>query len=120
MTDKAQFDLPIVLPGVPDAADACVERLIARMRPRPGVSDVHVLPAIANEPAKLCIHYDPACCRCRPFAARCRPPGRKSPISSGTFSGTWMERYMPGERGPSAITLRGYYCRYCALPLRAA
>lgn len=60
MTAKAQFDIPIVLPGVPDAADACVERIIARLRPRVGVSKVHVLPATGDQPAKLCIHYDPA------------------------------------------------------------
>ncbi|ABD26584.1 Heavy metal translocating P-type ATPase [Novosphingobium aromaticivorans DSM 12444] len=59
MTDKAQFDLPILLPDVPDAADACVERLIARLTPRIGVDEVHVLPAVDEAPAKLCIHYDP-------------------------------------------------------------
>jgi len=59
VTRKAQFDLPILLPEVPDAADACVERLIARLKPRAGVSEVHVLPAAGEGPAKLCIHYDP-------------------------------------------------------------
>lgn len=59
MTEKAQFDIPLVLPGVADAADACVERIIGRLRPRAGVDEVHVLPATADQPAKLCIHYDP-------------------------------------------------------------
>lgn len=59
MTEKAQFDLPILLPDVPDAADACVERLIARLSPRTGVSEVHILRAGDEAPAKLCIHYDP-------------------------------------------------------------
>ncbi|AIT79140.1 heavy metal translocating P-type ATPase [Novosphingobium pentaromativorans] len=59
MTEKAQFDIPLVLPGVADAADACVERIIGRLRPRTGVDEVHVVPATANQPAKLCIDYDP-------------------------------------------------------------
>ena len=59
MTEKAQFDIPLVLPGVADAADACVERIIGRLRPRAGVDEVHVLPATPDQPAKLCIHYDP-------------------------------------------------------------
>mgnify|MGYP003410186985 CR=1 FL=1 len=59
MTEKAQFDIPLVLPGVADAADACVERIIGRLRPRAGVDQVHVLPATTDQPAKLCIHYDP-------------------------------------------------------------
>ena len=59
MTEKAQFDIPLVLPGVADAADACVERIISRLRPRAGVDEVHVIPATADQPAKLCIHYDP-------------------------------------------------------------
>ena len=59
MKEKAQFDIPLVLPGVADAADACVERIIGRLRPRAGVDEVHVLPATTDQPAKLCIHYDP-------------------------------------------------------------
>lgn len=59
MTSKAQFDLPILLPEVPDAADACVERLIARLKPRAGVNEVHVLAPADEAPAKLCIHYNP-------------------------------------------------------------
>lgn len=55
MTEKAQFDIPLVLPGVADAADACVERIIGRLKPRAGVDEVHVLPATADQPAKLCI-----------------------------------------------------------------
>lgn len=57
--DKAQFDLPLLLPDLPDAVDACVGRLIDRLRPRAGVDEVHVQPATGEAPAKLCIHYDP-------------------------------------------------------------
>lgn len=57
--DKAQFDLPLLLPDLPDAVDACVGRLIDRLRRRTGVDEVHVQPATVEAPAKLCIHYDP-------------------------------------------------------------
>ena len=30
MTTRAQYDIPLVLPGLPDVADACVERLVGR------------------------------------------------------------------------------------------
>ena len=59
MTEKTQFDIPIILPGVADAADACVARIIARLTPRAGVDEVHVLSATGDQPAKLCIHFDP-------------------------------------------------------------
>ena len=59
MTDKLRLDIPILLPDSPDAADGCVTRLIAQLRGREGIEEVHVIPAIASEAARLCIHYDP-------------------------------------------------------------
>lgn len=60
MTEKLRLDIPILLPGVPDAADACVARLISEIRGRDGVEQVHVAGAAGpSEPAQLCIHYDP-------------------------------------------------------------
>lgn len=57
---KLQLDLPILLPTIPDEHDACVERLIADLAGRDGMSKVHVLAAAGDQPTKLCIHYDPA------------------------------------------------------------
>lgn len=54
-----QLDIPLLLPDAPDAADACTERLVAELSGRDGVSWVHVLSAEGDQPAKLCIHYDP-------------------------------------------------------------
>lgn len=59
MSDKLRLDIPILLPEVHDAADACVARLISAMRGREGVENVHVAPASDGKPAQLCIHYDP-------------------------------------------------------------
>ena len=60
MSDKLELDIPVLLPEVPDAADACVGRLVLTLTAKPGVERVHVVPASAAEPAKLCIHFDPA------------------------------------------------------------
>ncbi|CCV05741.1 Cadmium-exporting ATPase [Mesorhizobium metallidurans STM 2683] len=57
MTEKLRLDIPIVLPEVSDAADACVARLISDLRPRQGVEDVHVTTRDGELP-QLCIHYD--------------------------------------------------------------
>lgn len=60
MTDKLELDIPVVLPEVPDAADACVGRLVSTLSARPGVDRAHVLAAENASPAKLCVHFDPA------------------------------------------------------------
>lgn len=54
-----QLDISLLLPDAPDAADACTGRLVAELTGRDGVSWVHVLAARADQPARLCIHYDP-------------------------------------------------------------
>ena len=59
-TDKLKLDIPIVLPGVADAADGCVARLVSSLAGRPGVETVHVVEARGGGPAQLCVHYDPA------------------------------------------------------------
>jgi Cd2+/Zn2+-exporting ATPase len=59
MTQKLKLDIPLVLPEVADAADACVGRLTAALTARPGVEEAHVVPADGSTPPVLCIHYDP-------------------------------------------------------------
>lgn len=54
-----QLDIPVLLPDAPDAADACTAPLMAELTGREGVTWVHLLGADADQPAKLCIHYDP-------------------------------------------------------------
>ena len=58
MTEHIRLDLPVLLPEIPDEADRCVERLLAELRERDGVSEGHVVGATISEPTKLCIHYD--------------------------------------------------------------
>ncbi|MGB3272963.1 MAG: heavy metal translocating P-type ATPase [Xanthobacteraceae bacterium] len=59
MTEKLRLDIPILLPGVPDADDACVARLSSEIGGRAGVEEVHVRSAGPGERAQLCVHYDP-------------------------------------------------------------
>ena len=56
---RLRLDLPVLLPDAPGEADACVERLVGDLASREGMQRVHVMPASGEEPAKLCIHYDP-------------------------------------------------------------
>ncbi len=58
---KLRLDLTFALPDLPDAADACVQRLMADLQAHHGISHVHVNPRTASPPgtpAELCIHYD--------------------------------------------------------------
>ena len=58
MTRTVKIDLPVLLPDVPDARDACVRRVVERLIARPGIERVHVVEGDDSGPAQLCIHYD--------------------------------------------------------------
>lgn len=59
MTDHLRLDLPLLLPDVPDARDACVERLETILQSTQGVVRTHILNPEDPETAVLCLHYDP-------------------------------------------------------------
>ncbi|PQJ35582.1 ATPase [Salinibacter sp. 10B] len=59
MSDRIQLDLPILLPDVPDAKDACVERLTTSLQGHAGIDRAHVAPAENGTADRLCVHYDP-------------------------------------------------------------
>ncbi len=59
MGDRIQLDLPILLPDVPDAEDACVERLTESLQDRAGIDRVHVTRSENDESDRLCVHYVP-------------------------------------------------------------
>ncbi|RMH94504.1 heavy metal translocating P-type ATPase [Lysobacter pythonis] len=58
MTATIRTDLQILLPDVPDQADACVDRLVQELAGRNGIERVHVRQAEGDTPAQLCVHYD--------------------------------------------------------------
>ncbi|MFV3537541.1 hypothetical protein ACNJEJ_20965, partial [Mycobacterium tuberculosis] len=60
MNDKLELDIPVLLPDLPDAADACLERLVSTLATRDGVEKAHVIAVDGDAPAALCIHFDAA------------------------------------------------------------
>ena len=52
-----RIELPILLPDVPDARDACVRRLQELLSQRRGITKIHVVEG--DGAALLCLHYDP-------------------------------------------------------------
>lgn len=59
MNTKTRLDIPLVLPEVDDPSDACVGRLLADLKGRPGISDAHVVVDEGKQAAMLCVHHDP-------------------------------------------------------------
>lgn len=59
MIEKLRLDIPILLPEVSDAADACVARLTAQVAGWEAVDNAHVVAGADGAAARLCIHYDP-------------------------------------------------------------
>ena len=59
MTKRLRLDLPLLLPEIPDARDACVERLTSMLEGEEGITRTHVLKAEVSGAASLCLHYDP-------------------------------------------------------------
>ena len=58
-SDHLRLALPILLPDAPGDTDPCVGRLIGDLTGRTGIDHAHVISATGDQPAKLCIHYDP-------------------------------------------------------------
>ncbi len=42
-TERLRINLPLVLPGVDDARDRCVSRLLDLLSGRPGLAEVHIV-----------------------------------------------------------------------------
>lgn len=53
-----RIDLPLLLPDLPDARDACVSRLQAQLAPRKGIITTHV--RTHDSGPEFCLHYDPS------------------------------------------------------------
>jgi Cd2+/Zn2+-exporting ATPase len=57
MTEKLSLQLALILPGVPDERDSCIQRLTETLQAK-GLEKVHVVQQ-DGKPV-LCLHYDPA------------------------------------------------------------
>ena len=60
MPPTLRLDLNVILPGAPDARDACVSRVIDLLQPEAGVLDAHVVSPPKVPAPMLCVHYDPS------------------------------------------------------------
>ena len=56
---KLKLEITMLLPDIPDVRDKCAERLLRSLSEKEGVEHVHIIENEAEEPAQLCIHYDP-------------------------------------------------------------
>lgn len=56
MTEKLSLQLALVLPGVPDERDSCIQRLTDKLQAQ-GLEKVHVVQQDGKP--RLCLHYDP-------------------------------------------------------------
>jgi len=56
VTAKYVLDLPLLLPGIPDERDTCVERLTELLQAE-GLEKAHLVSEDGG--ARLCLHYDP-------------------------------------------------------------
>ncbi len=59
MTEKTRIEIALLLPAVPDARDACVQRLGDLLRAQHGIEAAHLPDVSSKEPGQICIHYDP-------------------------------------------------------------
>ena len=57
MEETVELEIPILLPGVENDSDGCLERLEAALMQRKGILHAHL--ELENEPIDLCVHYDP-------------------------------------------------------------
>jgi len=55
--NTVQLDIPLLLPEIADSRDGCVAHLENTLLNRKGIQQVHV--RREQEPAQLCLHYDP-------------------------------------------------------------
>lgn len=56
---KVEINLNILLPEIPDERDACVARIIAVLKNRKGINEVHLVEGKNIRNAKLCFHFNP-------------------------------------------------------------
>ena len=55
--ETLELEVPMLLPGVGDDRDACIERLEEAMGSRKGILRAHL--ELEKSPVVLCLHYDP-------------------------------------------------------------
>lgn len=59
MTEKTKIEIALLLPMVPDARDACVQRLRDLLKGKDGIEAAHLVMHAEKGHETLCIHYNP-------------------------------------------------------------
>lgn len=59
MIEKSRIEIGLLLPSVPDARDACVQRLANLLQSKDGIETAHVKSGPEELTGQLCIHYAP-------------------------------------------------------------
>ncbi len=59
MTEKARFDILLLLPEIPDEQDACAQRLGDLILDHQGIQKAHVRTSEGESPGQFCVHFDP-------------------------------------------------------------
>ncbi|MBX9678387.1 MAG: heavy metal translocating P-type ATPase [Gemmataceae bacterium] len=59
MAEKTRIEIALLLPAIPDARDACVQRLADLLKAKEGVEAAHRADEKGKGPGQICIHYDP-------------------------------------------------------------
>lgn len=59
MSKKVRIDIQMLLPEVSDTRDQCIARLRNIIEAKEGIDAAHALDASEDNPAQICIHYDP-------------------------------------------------------------
>ena len=60
MSSTLRLDLPLLLPDMADARDACVARLESMLSATRGIVRTHVVNGDVPEAAEICVHFDPS------------------------------------------------------------
>ncbi len=59
MTVKSRIEIALLLPALPDARDACVQRLSDLLKANDGIQAAHIPNMNGQASDQICIHYDP-------------------------------------------------------------
>lgn len=59
MSQKTQIEMHLALPAVPDARDACVQRLTGLLMTKEGIEMAHLVDKEEQKSDQICIHFDP-------------------------------------------------------------
>jgi len=59
VSQKVKIELSLLMPGVPDARDHCVDRLTELLRNKAGIDKAHISMDEGQQTDRLCVHFDP-------------------------------------------------------------